>query len=52
MIQSVVNLQLENLKREFKEFPFYMNDLLAKNPKEMQCLGFNVADFDITFKKS
>jgi len=52
MIQSVVNLQLENLKREFKEFPFYMNDLLSKNPKEMQCLGFNVADIDITFKKS
>jgi len=35
MIQSVVNIQLENLKKEFKEFPFYLSDILAKNPKEL-----------------
>lgn len=43
---------MENLKKEFKEFPFYLNDILSKNPKELQCLGFNIADFDIAFKKS
>lgn len=52
MIQSVVNIQLENLKKEFKEFPFFMKNLLQNNPKELQCLGFNVADIDVTFKKS
>ena len=52
MIQSVINIQLENLKREFKEFPFHLSDLLKKNPKELQCLGFNIADLDIAFKKS
>lgn len=52
MIQSMVNIQLENLKREFKEFPYFMNDLLSRNPKELQCLGFNIADIDVTFKKS
>lgn len=35
MIQSVINIQLENLKKEFKEFPFYLSDLLSKNPKEL-----------------
>ena len=52
MIQSVINIQLENLKKEFKEFPFYLSDLLSKNPKELQCRGFNIADLDISFKKS
>lgn len=52
MIQSVVNIQLENFKKQFREYPFHMQDLLSKNPKELQCLGFNVADLDVTFKKS
>ena len=52
MIQSVINIQLENLKKEFKEFPFHLSDIIAKNPKELQCLGFNIADLDVTFKKS
>lgn len=52
MIQSVVNIQLENFKKGFKEYPFHMSDLLSKNPKELQCLGFNIADLDVTFKKS
>jgi len=29
-----------------------MRDLLKQNPKELQCLGFNIADLDIAFKKS
>lgn len=29
-----------------------MGDILGKNPKELACLGFNVADLDISFKKS
>ena len=40
------------MKKEFKEFPFHLSDLLKKNPKELQCLGFNIADLDIAFKKS
>jgi len=36
----------------FREFPYYMTDLLRQNPKELACLGFNVADLDIGFKKS
>lgn len=36
----------------FREFPYYMTDLLKLNPKELTCLGFNVADIDATFKKS
>jgi hypothetical protein len=40
------------MKKMFKEFPYYMRDLLKSNPKELQCLGFNVADIDATFKKS
>jgi len=48
----VTNIQLENMKKMFKEFPYYMRDLLKSNPKELQCLGFNVADIDATFKKS
>ena len=29
-----------------------IRDSIKKNPKELACLGFNVADLDVTFKKS
>ena len=50
MVQSFLNIQNEGLKKEFKELPFYLSDILAKNPKELQCLGFNIADLDVSFK--
>lgn len=52
MIQSVINIQLENMKQQFKELPFFLKNLLQQTPKEMQCLGFNLADIDLAFKKS
>lgn len=35
----------------FKEVPIPLGDLLAKNPPEMQCLGFNVVDIGVDFRK-
>jgi len=52
MLQSMANLQLEALKKMFKEFPMEIGDLVKKNPKEAACLGFNFSDLDISFKKS
>jgi hypothetical protein len=36
----------------FKEIPGRLNTILERNPKELQCLGFNISDYDISFKKS
>jgi len=36
----------------FKEMPIPIGDILKKNPPELQCFGFNVADIGIDFKKS
>lgn len=52
MIQSMANIQFEQLKKTFVPYPVSLGDILAKNPKELQCFGFNVADIDISFKKS
>jgi len=52
MIQSMANIQFEALRKMFMEYPIKIGDLLSKNPKELQCLGFNIADVDISFKKS
>ena len=51
MIQSMANLQLEALKKTFKEIPFTIGDIMRKNPKELKCLGFNVSDLDVSFAK-
>lgn len=51
MIKSVTNIQLENLKKKFREFPYYIRNLRGGNPREFQCLGFNVCDIDGTFLK-
>jgi hypothetical protein len=48
----MANIQFEQIKKQFKEQDFYVGDLVKKNPKELQCLGFNVSDLDISFKKS
>ena len=52
MIQSMVNIQFEQIKKQFKEQEFVVGDIMKKNPKELQCFGFNISDLDLTFKKS
>jgi hypothetical protein len=52
MIQSMVNIQFEQIKKQFKEQEFLLGDIIKKNPKELQCFGFNVSDLDVSFKKS
>mmetsp|Transcript_42148 Transcript_42148/g.64639 ORF Transcript_42148/g.64639 Transcript_42148/m.64639 type:complete len:555 (-) Transcript_42148:60-1724(-) len=52
MIQSLANIQLEQAKKFLKDIPLNISDLLKKNPKELQCLGFNLSDLDVSFKKS
>jgi hypothetical protein len=52
MIQSMVNIQFEQLKKMFKEIPGRMNTILKLMPKEFACLGFKVTDLDLAFKKS
>lgn len=52
MIQSMVNIQLEQIKKMFKEFPGRIRTLLKKFPPELKCFGFEVTDLDISYKKS
>lgn len=53
MIQSMVNIQFEQLKKMFKEIPFSLNvAVLSLMPKELACLGIRVTDADIAFAKS
>jgi len=52
MIQSMASIQFEQAKKMFKEFPIKTGDIASKNPAELQCFGFNIADFDISYKKS
>ena len=48
----MVNIQLETAKKFFKEMPISIGDIVAKNPQELQCFGFNINDFDLSFRKS
>lgn len=52
MLQSMANLQLEALKKQFREFPLPIGDIVSKNPPQAACLGINLSDLDITFQKS
>ena len=52
MIQSMVNIQLEQAKKMFKEVPGRVNTLLKRFPPELECYGFKVSDLDIHYKKS
>ena len=52
MIQSMVNIQMDQAKKMFKEIPGKMNTLLKKFPPELECYGFRVSDLDIAYKKS
>jgi len=52
MLQSMMNLQFEQVKKMFKEIPFKVNSAIKRAPKELQCLGFEITDIDIAYKKS
>jgi thiaminase len=52
MVQSMVNIQFEQAKKMFKEIPLNIGDIMKKNPRELQCLGFNLVDLDVSFRKS
>jgi hypothetical protein len=61
MIQSVVNIQLENLEKTLQELPTYAFSVpsysrtepfnFANQPVELQCFGLNIADLDFTSQK-
>lgn len=48
----MVNIQFEQAKKMFKEVPIPVGDIVRKNPPEMQCFGFNIADIGLDFRKS
>jgi hypothetical protein len=53
MIQSAVNIQLEAFKnKKLLDYPIDISDLVYPNPKELQCFEFNIANIDLSFKKS
>ena len=52
LIQSMANLQLDTLKKMFKNIPLNLEKGLAKLPPQIQCFGFKITDMDITFAKS
>ena len=43
---------LESIKKMFKEFKHDLSHIEKLSPPELACLGFNIADLDVTFKKS
>ena len=53
LILGVVNIQLEALKEKyFKEFSYELRNINKKIPGKVKCFGFNLADFDVSFKKN
>lgn len=53
LIQSMVNLQLENFKREFKSKKFDPNTkIFNMQPEEIACFGVWLSNIDLTFGKS
>ena len=54
MIQSVVNIQLDNLKKKFKPIVKPMNNLAQELPKWLVCYGIvpESTEVDIQYKKS
>jgi hypothetical protein len=43
---------LEQLKKLFGSQSFNVNNLVERNPQELQCFGFQLSDLDLSFKKS
>ena len=40
------------MKKMFKEINYDVNGLIKKGPKEFKCFGFEISDYDLSFKKS
>ena len=51
MIQSMANIQLEQVKKMLTTQSYSVNKLLSRAPKELQCFGFKLSDADLSFKK-
>jgi len=49
LIKSGFNMQMEQLINMVPPFSHVMSD--PPTPKEMECLGFKFAEFDVIFKK-
>ena len=49
LVQSLVNLEIESLRKHFK--PFRFNITSQYHNKELGCLGFKVDGFDLFIKK-
>lgn len=52
MMQSVINIQLENIQNKFREFDFPLSLLQFKAPKEINCFGVKISDFDLAYQKA
>jgi len=52
LIQSMVNLQLDTVKKMFKNIPLSLNEVIRRFPKQITCFGFRFSDVDISFAKS
>jgi hypothetical protein len=53
MIQSVANIQLDAFKnKKHLDYSIDINDLLHPYLRELQCFEFNIANIDLSFKKS
>ena len=45
----MANVQLENMRRNRRPFAFALENF--SNPKEFQCMGFNLSHLDVQVKK-
>ena len=53
MIQSMLNVQLQQGKKMFKEMPGQVQTLIDRmNFPELHCFGFKVRDLDMSYRKS
>jgi len=52
LIQSMVNLQLENVKKEFKSRWVDPNAAISRQPKQIACFGINLSNIELLFGKS
>ncbi len=50
LVQSLVNVQLDTMRKSIKPVAIPISTL--SNLREFQCLGFNLTDMDLMFKKS
>lgn len=52
LIESMLNIQLDTLKKMFKNIPIKIDKALARMPPQLQCFGIKISDIDFSFKKS